>query len=107
MELTDSENKILEFVKSTRFWVILCAVGIWSQFIFTIVNSKHGVQSVYIDGGEVDAKINGSVKVKGSVDVDNTVDINVAAINGYSNCFYNSYSKHPKKYYRIPVVDID
>lgn len=45
------------------------------------------------------------MRVWGTVSVDNTVDINLESINGYRNCFYNSYSKHPNDYYRIPIAD--
>jgi len=94
-------KKLLDVIKTTKFWVIVCAAGIWSQFIYNIATSEKGAQNVYVTGGEVD--VPNGVEVNGSVEVDNMVDINVSAINGYSNCFYNSYSKHPREYFRIPV----
>lgn len=99
------KNKITSIVKTTQFWVIICAIGIWAQFLHTLLSSEDGVQTVYVTGGTIDANISRKVEVEGSVSVDNRVDINLSAINGYRNCFYNSYSKHPNDYYRIPVVD--
>lgn len=96
-------KKLLDFIKTTKFWVIVCAAGIWSQFIYNIATSEKGaqdVQDVYVTGGEVD--VPNGVEVNGSVEVDNRVDINVSAINGYRNCFYSSNS-HPREYYSIPV----
>lgn len=99
------KQKIILFVKSTQFWVIICAIGIWAQFINTLLSSKEGVQEVYVTGGNIDSEISNTLQVEGSVSVDNNVDVNIAAINGYTNCFYNSYTKHPNDYYRIPVAE--
>ena len=99
------KNKILSFVKTTQFWVIICAIGIWAQFLHTLLSSEGGVQTVYVTGGTIDTDISSTVEVEGSVSIDNRVDVNLSAINGYRNCFYNSYSKHPNDYYRIPVAE--
>ena len=48
-----------------------------------------------------------TVNVDGSVEVDNTVDVNLEAINGYYNAFYNSYDEHEDEYYRIPVYNYE
>lgn len=45
-----------------------------------------------------------SMGVYGTVDIGSTVDVNLHSINGYRNCFYNSYERHPNDYYRIPVT---
>lgn len=95
--------KIIEFLKTTKCWVIVCAIGIWAQFAYTLGTAKDGVQSVYVTGGSIESEVNNTVRVNGALSVDNEVNVNISAINGYRNCFYNSYSKHPKDYYRLPV----
>lgn len=97
-------SKLLQFVKSTQFWLIICAIGIWAQFLHTLLSSEDGVQTVYVTGGSIDADIPNRIRVEGSVGVDNIVNVNLSAINGYRNCFYNDYTKHPNDYYRIPVT---
>ena len=99
-------RKLMQIVKSTQFWLIICAMGIWAQFLHTRLSSEDGVQTVYVTGGKIDARVpNRIIKVEGSVSVDNTVDVNLSAINGYRNCFYNNFSKHPNDFYRIPVAE--
>jgi hypothetical protein len=98
------KKKLLQFVKSTQFWVIICAMGIWAQFLHTLLSSEDGVQTVYVTGGNIDADIPNRIRVEGEVSVDNIVSVNLSAINGYRNCFYNNYAKHPNDYYRIPVT---
>lgn len=104
------KQKIKAILNTTKFWVIVCAIGIWAQFLYTILSSEVGIQTVYVTGGTIDyvegrVGVKGTVDVEGTVDVSNTVDINVAAINGYRNCFYNNLAKHPNQYYRIPIAD--
>lgn len=103
-QLKTMKQKIIFFVKTTQFWVIICAIGIWSQFIFTLLSSEKGVQSVYVTGGDIDASVSNTVEIEGSVSVDDQVDVNLSAINGYDNCFYNNTLKHPNDYYRIPIA---
>ena len=98
------KSKLIQFVKSTQFWLIICAIGIWAQFLHTLLSSEDGVQTVYVTGGSIDADIPNRIRVEGSVGVDNIVNVNLSAINGYRNCFYNDYTKHPNDYYRIPVT---
>lgn len=100
-------KRFLDIITSTKCWLIIGSIGVW-----TLVFQNFGVfgeksQRVYVTGGDIDAHIRGSVSVGNTVDVnvDNTVDVNLYKINGYRNCFYNSYSKHPNEYYRIPVTD--
>lgn len=87
-------------IKSNRFWIILGVIGIWTQVVLTLVNKPSS--EVYIKGGHL-SKVGSINKVEQSIDIGNTVDINLHSINGYRNCFYNSYSKHPNDYYRIPI----
>ena len=94
-------QKTIQFFSTTKFWVILCAIGIWTQVAFTIHSSETGVQAVYVTGGDID--VSNRVRVEGDVNVDNTVSVNLSAINGYRNCFYNNTRKHPNDFYRIPV----
>ena len=98
------KRKLIQFIKSTQFWLIICAIGIWSQFLYTLLSLEDGVQTVYVTGGNIDADVSNRIKVEGSVSVDNRVDVNLSAINGYRNCFYNNFAKHPNDYYRIPVT---
>ena len=81
------KRKLMQFVKSTQFWVIICAIGIWSQFLHTLLSSEDGVQTVYVTGGNIDADVSNRIQVEGSVIIDNRVDVNLSAINGYRNCF--------------------
>ena len=68
---------------------MLTCIGVW---ILVFQNfGTGGAKDVYVVGGEVEAEVK------------NTVDVNLHKINGYRNCFYNSYSQHPNDYYRIPV----
>lgn len=59
----------------------IIAIGIWA-----IVLQNAGIiptkQNVYVNGGHIDADINGTVEISGNVNVDNTVDINIHEING-------------------------
>ena len=79
------ERKLMKFVKTTQFWLIICAVGIWAQFLHTLLSSEDGVQTVYVTGGNIDADIPHRIQVEGEVSVDNTVNVNLSAINGYRN----------------------
>ncbi len=100
------DKQVVELVKkiiSYKGMIAIATIGIW-----ILVLQNLGIipisQNVNVENTvEVEGKVN--ARVFGDVNVGNTVDVNLSAINGYSNCFYNSYSKHPKQYYRIPVVD--
>ena len=86
------------------------ATGIWGVFLqnmgFFVPNDDY-TQKVRVIN-TVDTYVNGGdLNVSGNVNVGNTVDINLEAINGHSNAFYNSNSQHKDKYYRIPVYTYD
>jgi hypothetical protein len=89
--------------KSISLKVILIAIGLG---IWVIVLQNAGViptkQNVYVKGGYIDADINRTVDVRGSVSVNNTVDVNLAAINGKSNVFYDFGGNG--NHVRIPVM---
>ena len=75
------------------------ATGIWGVFLQNMgffVPSDDYTQKV---------RVVNTVNVDGSVEVDGTVDVNLEAINGYYNAFYNSNAKHEDEYYRIPVYN--
>lgn len=84
-------NYITKIYRNTHLWIVLMCIGVW-----VLVFQNFGIgggKDVFVVGGEIDANVT------------NTVDVNLSEINGYRNCFYNSYSKHPNDYYRIPVSD--
>jgi len=72
------------------------AVGIWMLVLqnFNVFDNR---KDVYVRGGYINADVSGRVSVG------NTVDINISAINGYSNAFYDHTFKHPGRHYRLPV----
>jgi curved DNA-binding protein CbpA len=84
------------------------ATGIWGVFLQNLgffVPSNDYTQKVRVVN-TVDTYVNGGeLNVSGNVDVGNTVDVNLEAINGYYNAFYNSNDKHEDEYYRIPVYN--
>lgn len=85
----NKNNFFVRFYRNTHLWIVLTCIGVW---ILVFQNfGTGGAEDVYVVGGEVEAEVN------------NTVDVNLHKINGYRNCFYNSYSQHPNDYYRIPV----
>ena len=105
------KRNVLFNITNPRYWLIIGSIGVWILVLqnFGVFGEKS--QRVYVTGGDVDADVRGSVSVDGpvrvncSVSCENTVEVNLYKINGYRNCFYNSYSKHPNDYYRIPVAD--
>jgi hypothetical protein len=86
---------------SLKAILITIGIGIWILVLQNagIIPTK---QNVYVKGGYIDADINGTVDVRGSVSVDNTVDVNLDAINGKSNVFYDFGGNG--NYVRIPVM---
>ena len=85
----NKNNIFVRFYRNTHLWIVLTCIGVW---ILVFQNfGTGGAKDVYVVGGEVEAEVK------------NTVDVNLHKINGYRNCFYNSYSQHPNDYYRIPV----
>ena len=98
--------KILKILFSYKSLVCIATIGVWVLVLQNFGVIPTTVQSVWVEN-TIDANVTGNVdaEVTGCVDVKNTVDINVSEINGYSNCFYDNSSRHPHKYYRIPVFD--
>lgn len=90
----EAKNNALKII------LITMSIGIW-----VIVMQNAGIiptkQSVYVKGGYV--KVNGSVdaEVSGSISIDNDVDVNIKAINGHKNAFYDH--SYDGVYNRIPV----
>ena len=72
---------------SLKAILLTIAVGIWAIVLQNagVIPTNQNVKVV----NTVD--VNGSVRVSGEVDanVGNTVDINISAINGHSNAFYD------------------
>lgn len=70
---------------SVKVILTIICVGIWANVLQNagVIPTK---QNVYVKGGYID--------VRGSVDIDNTVDVggymnvNISAINGHRNAFY-------------------
>lgn len=84
---------------SLKAILISIALGIW-----VIVLQNAGViptnQNVKVVN-TVDAKVRGSVDVENEVEVSGNVDVNLEAINGNSNVFYDFGGN--RNYVRIPV----
>ena len=116
---TDNNKKssIMDTSNSNRktnliFGLLLSIIGlgIWGIFLqnmgFFVPNEDYAQKVKVINAVEVE----GSVYVDGgsmSVEVDNTVGIDIQAINGHYNAFYDNYSKHPDEHYRLPVFTYD
>lgn len=90
---------------SIQILLITIALGIWA-----IVLQNTGLlpknQNVIVVN-EIEAKVRGDVDaaVYGTVSVDNMVDVNIDAINGHYDVFFNNYSRgEDDKYYRLPVI---
>lgn len=83
---------------SLKTILIVIGIGIWA-----IVLQNAGIiptkQNVYVKGGYV--SVGGSVDVDNTVDVSGYLDVNLEAINGKSNAFYDFGGN--KNYVRIPV----
>jgi len=85
---------------SLKAILISIGLGIWmivlqnAGIIPKLVGTENGTQTVYVKGGNID--------VSGSVSVDNQVDVNLDAINGKSNCFYDFGGNG--NHVRIPVM---
>ena len=77
-------------------------IGIW-----VVVLQNAGIiptkQNVYVKGGYIDADVSGSVRVNNTVDVSGYLDVNLEAINGKSNAFYDMNGN--KNYVRIPIYN--
>ena len=85
--------------------LLFIASGIWGMFLQNMglfVPSDEYAQNVRVVN-TVDTNVSNSVDVYGSVSVDNTVGIDIKAINGHYNAFWDSGSKHSGEYYRLPV----
>lgn len=80
---------------SLKAILITIGIGIWILVLQNagIIPTK---QNVYVKGGNIDADINGRVSIV------NQVDVNLDAINGKSNCFYDFGGNG--NYVRIPVM---
>lgn len=81
-----NKNKIITNLKhlnnSVTFWVRLATIGIWliAFHMFFMTEQEDGVQRVYVDGGDIDADVSGTVSVDNvystvPVEVENTVDV--------------------------------
>ena len=79
--------------KSLKIILISIAVGIWAIVLQNtgLIPTNQNVRVV----NSIDAY------VRGEVEVENTVDINISAINGNYNSFYDH--NYNKVYDRIPV----
>ena len=79
---------------SLNVFLIVIAVGIWGIFLQNsgIIPTK---QNVYVKGGYINADVNNTIDVTGYLDV------NLEAINGKSNAFYDFGGN--KNFVRIPV----
>ena len=85
---------------SLKAILIIMTIGIWAVVLQNagIIPTK---QNVYVKGGYVN--VSGSVDVDNSVDVSGYLDVNLSAINGKSNAFYDMGGN--KNYVKIPTYN--
>jgi hypothetical protein len=95
---------------SLKAILITMTIGIWAIVLQNagIIPTNQNVKVVntvdtYVNGGNIDADVSGSVDVDNSVDVSGYMDVNIEAINGKSNAFYDWNGN--KNYVRIPVYN--
>lgn len=115
----DFIGKIKLIFENTNVLLVLIFVGVWTIVIQNTISlakvKKVNIVEVKNKDGHnpfykpyalpVEIVNHPDVDVSGTVYVGNTVDVNLESINGYRNCFYNSYQKHPNDYYRIPIAN--
>lgn len=91
MTAKDFFSKFKKTITSTRYWLMLCTIGIWVLVLqnFGVFGSKS--QKVYVTGGDVDAR------------VWNTVDVNLDKVLGYPIGCHTSYKIDGKEYQAIDV----
>lgn len=84
---------------SLKAILISIAIGIWAIVLQNagVIPTNQNVKVV----NTVDAYVRGSVDVDNTVDVSGYLDVNLEAINGKSNAFYDFGGN--KNYVRIPV----
>ena len=77
----------------------IIAIGIWAIVLQNagVIPTNQNVKVV----NTVDAYVRGSVNVDNTVEVSGYLDVNLEAINGKSNAFYDFGGN--KNYVRIPV----
>ena len=96
----ETKSKNLSF----KIILIIIGVGIWA-----IVLQNAGIiptkQKVHVQGGFIDANVSGSVDINNTVDVSGYMDVNIEAINGKSNAFYDFNGNGD--YVRIPVMTVN
>jgi hypothetical protein len=111
--LSHSMDNILGTLHKMNLSLIFIAVGIWILVFASFFPRKVTFAQIkeYDEEGNKQGlpvkvvNIPYRMEVEGSVSVDNTVDVNLHEINGHRDCFYNSYSRHPNDYYRIPIIE--
>lgn len=97
-------NKTKQLVASTKFWIVICALGIWM-----IVFQNFGLfgkrsQKVYVTGGYVTADVNGSVEVTNdNLSVTGDVDVNIEEVLGDPIGCHRSYTIDGRDYWAIDV----
>ena len=106
--------QLQSFIKSNLLDVVKIAL-LAIIAVFSGISAIHDFfptqQHAYIDDGYVKVDsivtVRGKVKVSGSVDVDNVNDrvgIDIQAINGHSNVFFNNPRKGERDmYYLLPT----
>ena len=111
---THTTNTGDNFTKVLLFFI---AAGIWGIFaqnmgLIPLPNDDYTQKVRVVNTVDVNGSVSvdgGSVRVSGgyvTTEVDGTVDVNLEAINGHYNAFYN-HNRHDDTYYRIPVYTYD
>lgn len=84
---------------SLKTILIIMTIGIWALVLQNagIIPTNQNVRVT----NQVDAYVRGTVDVDNTVDVTGYIDVNLEAINGKSNAFYDFGGN--KNFVRIPV----
>ena len=103
-------NKTFEVVKIALLTIIaVCGI------VLVLQGYGLGVRNVNVTGGTLDVgntvtvrgrvNVDNTVSVEGNVGIDNRVDINIEAINGHQDVFFNNPDRGERdKYYVLPIT---
>ena len=61
-----------------QLWIVILTIGVWIIALqnFGLFSESSGAQRVYVEGGEIDARVRGCVDVENTVEVEGSVWVN-------------------------------